>query len=112
MLNGLDIEGSSPLHRMPVRGKLVLLFLSAIGLFLLSDLRLLAPAFPRVVVTATSSPRALPAPKLADAFRSRGVEPAATYPAVAEAVGALAGVAYVAVGSITLAGEVAGLLGR
>ncbi len=73
---------------------------------------LLAPAFPRVVVTATSSPRALPAPKLADAFRSRGVEPAATYPAVAEAVGALAGVAYVAVGSITLAGEVAGLLGR
>ena len=44
MLNGLDIEGSSPLHRMPVRGKLILLFLAAIGLFLVSDLRLLAPA--------------------------------------------------------------------
>jgi len=44
MLNGLDIEGSSPLHRMPVRGKLLLLFVAAIGLFLLSDLRLLAPA--------------------------------------------------------------------
>ena len=25
MLNGLDIEGSSPLHRMPVRGKLALM---------------------------------------------------------------------------------------
>ncbi|WP_411033170.1 energy-coupling factor transporter transmembrane component T family protein [Shinella sp. BYT-45] len=44
MLNGLDIEGDSPLHRMPVRGKLVLLFAAAIGLFLVSDLRLLAPA--------------------------------------------------------------------
>lgn len=44
MLNGLDIEGASPLHRMPVRGKLILLFLAAIGLFLVSDLRLLAPA--------------------------------------------------------------------
>lgn len=44
MLNGLDIEGSSPLHRMPVRGKLILLFLAAIGLFLVSDLRVLAPA--------------------------------------------------------------------
>ena len=44
MLNGLDIEGSSPLHRMPVRGKLVLLFTAAIGLFLVSDLRILVPA--------------------------------------------------------------------
>ncbi len=43
MLNGLDIEGNSPLHRMPARGKLVLLFTAAIGLFLLSDLRILAP---------------------------------------------------------------------
>lgn len=44
MLNGLDIEGSSPLHRMPVRGKLALLFAAAIGLFLPTDLRILAPA--------------------------------------------------------------------
>ncbi len=44
MLNGLDIEGDSPLHRLPVRGKLVLLFVAAIGLFLVSDLRLLVPA--------------------------------------------------------------------
>jgi biotin transport system permease protein len=44
VLNGLDIEGDSPLHRLPVRGKLVLLFVAAIGLFLVSDLRLLVPA--------------------------------------------------------------------
>ena len=44
MLNGLDIEGTSPLHRMPVRGKLALLFVAAIGLFLVSDLRILVPA--------------------------------------------------------------------
>ncbi|GMB81298.1 energy-coupling factor transporter transmembrane protein EcfT [Shinella zoogloeoides] len=43
MLNGLDIEGTSPLHRMPVRGKLIVLFTAAIGLFFLSDLRLLLP---------------------------------------------------------------------
>jgi biotin transport system permease protein len=44
MLNGLDIEGNSPLHRIPVRGKLIVLFAAAIALFLLSDLRLLVPA--------------------------------------------------------------------
>ncbi|WP_421579156.1 energy-coupling factor transporter transmembrane component T family protein [Shinella sp. M31] len=44
MLNGLDIEGNSPLHRIPVRGKLIVLFAAAIVLFLLSDLRLLVPA--------------------------------------------------------------------
>ena len=44
MLNGLDIEGNSPMHRMPVRGKLALIFGAAIGLFLTSDLRLLVPA--------------------------------------------------------------------
>lgn len=44
MLNGLDIEGDSPLHRLPVRGKLILLFAAAIGLFLVADLRLLVPA--------------------------------------------------------------------
>ncbi|WLS04523.1 energy-coupling factor transporter transmembrane component T family protein [Shinella oryzae] len=44
MLNELDIEGNSPLHRLPVRGKLILLFTAAILLLLISDLRLLAPA--------------------------------------------------------------------
>jgi len=44
MLNGLDIEGTSPLHRMPVRGKLIVLFVAAIVLFLTSDLRFLVPA--------------------------------------------------------------------
>lgn len=73
---------------------------------------LLAPAFPCVVVTATQSPRALPAERLAEVFRAHGVEPVAVYETVAEATRALAGQDYVAVGSITLAGEVAGLLGR
>ena len=68
---------------------------------------LLAHAFPRVVVTATSSPRALPAAELAEAFRTEGVEPVAAYEDVASACAALAGESYVAVGSITLAGEVA-----
>ena len=44
MLNGLDIEGSSPLHRLPVRAKLIVLFAAAILLFLVTDLRLLVPA--------------------------------------------------------------------
>ena len=44
MLNGLDIEGTSPLHRLPVRAKLIVLFAAAILLFLISDLRLLVPA--------------------------------------------------------------------
>nr|WP_255696163.1 energy-coupling factor transporter transmembrane protein EcfT [Shinella sp. NM-101] len=42
-MNGLDIEGDSPLHRLPARGKLVLLFATAVGLFLVSDLRVLVP---------------------------------------------------------------------
>ena len=44
MLNGLDIEGDSPLHRMPVRAKLMLLFAAAIVLFVVADLRILVPA--------------------------------------------------------------------
>lgn len=44
MLNGLDIEGDSLLHRMPVRGKLLTLFAAAIGLFVVADLRILVPA--------------------------------------------------------------------
>jgi biotin transport system permease protein len=38
MLNGLDIEGDSLMHRLPVRAKLALLFVAAILLFVTSDL--------------------------------------------------------------------------
>ena len=70
----------------------------------------LIPAFPRVVVTQTDSDRALPAEELAalvDANKLAGV-----YPSVPEALAALdaAGESFVAAGTITLAGEVAGLL--
>ena len=70
----------------------------------------LIPAFPRVVVTQTDSDRALPAEELAalvDADKLAGV-----YPSVSEALAALdaAGEPFVAAGTITLAGEVAGLL--
>lgn len=68
---------------------------------------LLAHEFPRVYVTATSSGRALPAAELAERFRAQGVEPAAVFATVPEACAALADEPYVAVGSITLAGEVA-----
>lgn len=37
MLNGLDIEGDTPLHRASPRFKLILLFATAIGLFLIPD---------------------------------------------------------------------------
>ncbi len=78
--------------------------------------RSLVPAFPRVVVTQTDSPRALPAYDLATLVRAeldREGRPAtdlvAVYPCVPEALGALerAGEAVVAAGTITLAGEVA-----
>ena len=73
----------------------------------------LIPAFfppPRVVVTQTDSDRALPAEELAalvDADKLAGV-----YPSVSEALAAFeaAGEPFVAAGTITLAGEVAGLL--
>lgn len=70
----------------------------------------LIPAFPRVVVTQTDSDRALPAEELAalvDANKLAGV-----YPSVSEALAAFeaAGEPFVAAGTITLAGEVAGLL--
>lgn len=72
--------------------------------------RLLAPAFPSVCVTQTASPRALAAHELAGLFRGAGATVAAEYPDVASATSALCGESYVACGSITLAGEVAGLL--
>lgn len=72
--------------------------------------RLLAPAFPSVCVTQTASPRALSAHELAGLFREAGATVTAEYPDVASATSALCGESYVACGSITLAGEVAGLL--
>lgn len=71
---------------------------------------LLAPEFPRVVVTQTRSPRALAAHKLAERFRAHGAEPVGEYASCGEALAALAGEAFVACGSITLAGEVAAAL--
>ena len=68
---------------------------------------LLAGAFPRVAVTQTSSPRALPAAELARIFREAGAEVTETYPTVEAATSALCGESYVACGSITLAGELA-----
>lgn len=70
---------------------------------------LLADAFPRVAVTQTASPRALPAEKLAVAFREAGTEVVGAYPTVAQAASALCGESYAACGSITLAGELMGL---
>ena len=71
---------------------------------------LLAPAFPSVCVTQTASPRALAVHELAGLFREAGATVTAEYPDVASATSALCGESYVACGSITLAGEVAGLL--
>lgn len=72
--------------------------------------QLLAPEFPRVYVTQTTSPRALPAEKLAQIFCEAGAVVAGTYATVEAALEALKSESYVACGSITLAGEVAGLL--
>ncbi len=60
-------------------------------------------------VTATASPRALPAAELAERFSAMAFEASGTYPTVASAAVALADKAFVACGSITLAGELAGL---
>ena len=72
---------------------------------------LLARAFPRAVATQTAAVRALPAQEAAELLRERGLEPAAVYASVPEAVAALraAGEPFVACGTITLAGEVAGV---
>ena len=81
--------------------------------------RTLVPAFPRVAVTATASDRALATDELAclvvDELAREGrpkTDLIAVYPTVAEALDALtaAGEPVVAAGTITLAGEVAGLL--
>ena len=72
---------------------------------------LLSAVFPRVAVTQTSSPRALPAEELAQRFARAGSDVVGTYPTVEAATSALCGESYVACGSITLAGELAGLFG-
>lgn len=74
-----------------------------------SMVKLLAHEFPRVYVTQTSSPRALAATELAKLFSAEGANVLSVYPNVPQAVQALDDTAYVACGSITLAGEVAGL---
>ncbi len=71
---------------------------------------LLAGAFPRVACTQTSSPRALAASELAELFRAAGSEVVGEYATVGAALSALCGESLVACGSITLAGEVAGIV--
>lgn len=71
---------------------------------------LLCADFPCVAVTQTASPRALPASELAGLFRAAGSEVVGEYATVAGALSALCGESLVACGSITLAGEVAGLV--
>lgn len=71
---------------------------------------LLAREFSDVFVTQTDSPRALAAPELAALFEQAGANVAGTYPTVGEALEALSHTPFVACGSITLAGAVAGIL--
>jgi dihydrofolate synthase/folylpolyglutamate synthase len=71
---------------------------------------LLVNEFPQVVVTQTSSPRALPAAELGGLFRQAGASDVVVAPDVASALELLADTPYVACGSITLAGEVAGIV--
>ncbi len=79
----------------------------------------LVPAFPRIVVTQTASDRAIPAQELAQLVRNKLQElgrPASdlveVVPSAPDAVERLAaaGEAFVAAGTITLAGEVAGIV--
>ncbi len=70
---------------------------------------LLAPEFPQVVATQTTSPRALLAEDLAERFRAAGATVAAVCPTVAEVSAAFSDAPYVACGSITLAGELAAI---
>ena len=71
---------------------------------------LLAPEFPEVYVTRTQSDRALAPVELAEMFERAGKAPKAVFASVGEALSALEGVPLVACGSITTAGEVAGIL--
>ena len=71
---------------------------------------LLAGAFPRIYVTATSSPRALPAHELAQIFSAHKATPQAIFDNVELALASLTEESLIGCGSITLAGEVIGLL--
>ena len=79
----------------------------------------LVPAFPRIAVTRTASGRSLPVGELSELVRAKLAaagrpesDLVAAYPSVADALAALdaSGEPVVAAGTITLAGEVAGLL--
>ena len=71
---------------------------------------LLADEFEQVVCTRTSSSRALPASALAELFRDAGRTPIDVFETVGEALEALEDTPFIACGSITLAGEVAGIM--
>lgn len=71
---------------------------------------LLAREFPHVVVTQTQSARALAAGELAEAMREAGANVAGVFDTVREALASVADEAFVACGSITLAGEVVGIM--
>lgn len=72
--------------------------------------RLLAGAFPVVHVCRTPSPRALPPEELAGLFREAGATVASVSSTVGGALDAVGDAPAVAVGSITLAGEVCRVL--
>ncbi|OFK24355.1 folylpolyglutamate synthase/dihydrofolate synthase family protein [Olsenella sp. HMSC062G07] len=66
---------------------------------------LLAPAFPRVYCTQTRSARALAAPELARRFEGASASVAGVFASVDDALARMGREAFVACGSITLAGE-------
>lgn len=71
---------------------------------------LLAPEFERVVVCRTQSARALASSELGALFTEAGLEPVAVCGDVREALDLLRTEAFIACGSITLAGEIAALM--
>ena len=70
----------------------------------------LAPEFPEVYICQTKSSRCMAAHDLAELFEQVGVVPKKVYHSCEEAVEDLRDTNFVAAGSITLAGEIAGLL--
>lgn len=71
---------------------------------------LFSEVFDAIYVTQTTSPRALAAIELADLFVQHGKHPQGVFANVEEACKALSSTAFVACGSITLAGEVVGIM--
>lgn len=72
-----------------------------------------APLFDRIVVTQSSSPRAVPASELAaEVERVSGRSPEAVFGCAADAVAYLKGEPFVGCGTITLIGELEALLAR